>query len=81
MAKHLRLELIRLLERDGYLDSRGRILYKKLGEDLQFSGVTLWKMIHDKNYKPSVDTLEKLCKFFKCTPNDLFGIEEIDKAK
>ncbi len=38
------------------------------------SSATLTRMASRKGSKVNVDTVEKLCRYFNCTPNDLITI-------
>ena len=51
-----------------------KITYKDIYEQTGISRNTLTRMASSKGYKVNVDTIEKLCHYFNCTPNDLMSI-------
>ena len=61
-------KLREVIEKKGF----GEIPYRKLAEDIGISHVPLWKMLNGKPYNPSLEMLDKLCRFFKCQPGDIF---------
>jgi putative transcriptional regulator len=65
------------------------ITYREISGHTGISKVTLSKIAQSKGYDTAVSIVEKLCLFFKCTPNELITIvpdlpeelkEEIEKA-
>ncbi len=65
------------------------ITYREISGHTGISKVTLSKIAQSKGYDTAVSIVEKLCLFFKCTPNELITIvpdlpeelkEEIEKT-
>ena len=56
-----------LIKKKGY----GDIPCRKLAEDIGISHVPLWKMLNSKPYNPSLEMLDKLCKYLKCQVKDI----------
>jgi putative transcriptional regulator len=65
------------------------ITYREISSHTGISKVTLSKIAQSKGYDTAVSIVEKLCLFFKCTPNELITIvpdlpealkEEIEKT-
>ena len=65
----IRLNALELLEKSGHSKYW---LSKQLG----ISGQNLNKMLLNQTKSIRYVTLEALCQIFKCTPNDLFLMEE-----
>ncbi len=63
----IRNRLKELINQKGY----GEVPYRKLAMDIGIDHVSLWKMINGKPFNPSTNTLDKLCKFFKCKVGDI----------
>ena len=51
-----------------------KITYTDIEKDTGVSRTTLTRMSSIKRSKVNVDTVEKLCIYFNCTPNDLMTI-------
>jgi len=51
-----------------------KITYKTISEDTGISVVTLSRIASKKGYKISMDNMEKLCKYFKCNPDQFMSI-------
>jgi DNA-binding Xre family transcriptional regulator len=66
MLKMVKFKLKEMIEKRGH----GKASYRKLAREIGISHVTLWQMLREK-YNPSLEMLDKLCKFFKCRPGDL----------
>jgi len=43
----------------------------KLAKEIGISHLPIWKMANGEAYNPSLEMLDKLCKFFKCKPGDI----------
>lgn len=75
MIKVIIFNLIKLLKKKGYLNKKGVIQYRKAARDIEISHSSLWKMSNqDKmkdTYNPSIETIDRLCDFFKCQPGDI----------
>jgi DNA-binding Xre family transcriptional regulator len=67
MLKVIKLKLAKLLKEKGH----GKKSYRDLSKEVGVDHVSLWKMIHGKPYNPSLDCLDKLCKFLDCRPEEL----------
>jgi len=61
------LRLNELIEKRGY----GNLPYRRLAKEMGISHVPLWKMLNGKPYNPSLEMLDKLCRFFKCRVDDI----------
>lgn len=59
-----------------------KMTYAKIAKEAGVSRVTLSRMSSRKGYSVTVDILEKLCRYFECTPNDLmtFIFEPLETA-
>lgn len=44
---------------------------REIAEESGIDHVSLWKMIKNKPYNPSLEMINKLCEFFKCQPGEL----------
>jgi putative transcriptional regulator len=53
---------------------RKRIYYKDISNATGIGVSTLSRIAIDHNYNISRDHIEKLCRYFECTPNDLITI-------
>lgn len=51
-----------------------KITYDMITEETGISRMTLSRMSSQRGYNPTMDNIEKLCKYFDCTPNDLITI-------
>ena len=58
-----------------------KITYKHISDNTGISRNTLSRMASSKGNKVSVDTVEKLCNYFNCTPNDLITIYPDEKPE
>jgi DNA-binding Xre family transcriptional regulator len=67
MIKVIEFKLNELLKKKGLEDWS----YRKLAKAIGISHLPVWKMLNGEKYNPSLDMLDKLCKFFKCEPGDL----------
>jgi len=61
------LKLKELIAKEGY----GDLPFRKLAKEIGISHVPLWKMLNNKPYNPSLEMLDRLCKFFKCQVGDI----------
>ena len=61
------IKLREAIEKRGYGDKPYRALAKEMG----ISHVPLWKMLNNQPYNPSLEMLDKLCTFLKCSPGDI----------
>lgn len=68
MISMIKIKLEELKNKRGYKDWS----YRKLAKAIGISHLPLWKMLSGEPYNPSLDMLDKLCRFFKCTPGDIF---------
>lgn len=50
-----------------------KITYADIQKETGVSKVTLSKLANN-NFNPTGGTIEKLCKYFDCTPNDLMEL-------
>jgi putative transcriptional regulator len=50
------------------------ITYREISGHTGISKVTLSKIAQGKGYNTAVSIVERLCLFFKCTPNELITI-------
>lgn len=66
MLKMVKFKLKEVIEKRGY----DKASYRKLAKEIGISHVTLWQMLKEK-YNPSLEMLDKLCRFFKCNPGDI----------
>lgn len=66
MLKVIRFKLKEIIEKRGY----DQTSYRKLSKEIGISHVTLWQMLNER-YNPSLEMLDRLCKFFKCKPGDI----------
>ncbi len=66
------------------------ITYREISSRTGISKVTLSKIARKPGYNTAVSIVEKLCLYFKCSPNDLITIvpdlaeehrQEIEKAR
>lgn len=67
MIKVIKLKIDELIKKKGFEEKSLRSIAKEMG----ISHVTLWDLLHKKNYNPSLAMLDRLCEFFKCKPGDL----------
>ena len=51
-----------------------KITYDMITKETGISRMTLSRMSSQRGYNPTMDNIEKLCKYFDCTPNDLITI-------
>ena len=52
------------------------ISLKEIAEETKLSRVTLSKIASKKGYNTTTDNIEKLCRYFKCTPGQFMSIQE-----
>ncbi len=62
------------------------ITYREISGETGISKVTLSKIAQRRGYDTAVSIIEKLCLYFKCTPNELITIvpdliEDLPKDK
>lgn len=67
MIRVVRLKLQAMVKKRGY----GDWPYRKLAKAIGISHLPLWKMMRGEPYNPSLEMLDKLCRFLKCQPGDL----------
>ena len=58
-----------------------KITLKDLAKITGISRVTLGQIANKKGYSTSTNNIEKLCKYFNCTPNDLISIYPDEKPE
>lgn len=51
------------------------VTYREVSEGAKVSTNTLYKMVKGKQRMIGVDVLERLCRYFDCTPGDLLILE------
>jgi DNA-binding Xre family transcriptional regulator len=68
MTGMVKLKLSELLKKRGYDENS----YRQIAEEIGCDHVSLWKMMSGKPYNPSLEMIDRLCKFLKCKPGDLF---------
>lgn len=78
----IKYNLKALIAEKKIMESRN-ITYREISSHTGISKVTLSKIAQSKGYDTAVSIVEKLCLFFKCTPNELITIlpdlsEELD---
>ena len=67
MIQVIEIKLRELIKKKGYES----VSYRKLAKQVGISHLPLWKMVKGEPYNPSLDMLDKLCRFFKCKPGDI----------
>ena len=67
MIQVIKMRLQELIKEKGYEG----VSYRKLAQEIGISHLPLWKMAKGESYNPSLEMLDKLCRFFKCKPGDL----------
>lgn len=63
----IEIKLRELIKKKGYEG----VSYRKLAKEIGISHLPIWKMANGEAYNPSLEMLDKLCRFFKCKPGDL----------
>jgi putative transcriptional regulator len=51
-----------------------KLSLSKIATTLKIGRTTLSQMVNAKKARPQLSTIEKLCRFFDCSPNDLLVI-------
>ena len=69
----VKFKLKQLIAEKEFKDDR-RITYDTIAKKTGVSRTTLSKIASIKGYKSNTEIVEKLCKYFKCTPNDFIEI-------
>lgn len=67
MIQVIEIKLRELIKKKGYEG----VSYRKLSKEIGISHLPLWKMVNGEEYNPSLEMLDKLCRFFKCKPGEL----------
>lgn len=62
------------------LMARDRVNITQLSEQTGISRNTISSIYHEKSKRIDFNTIKTLCRFFKCTPNDLIVIDGKVKA-
>ncbi|MBU5629800.1 helix-turn-helix domain-containing protein [Staphylococcus epidermidis] len=62
------------------LMGRDRVSALKLSEETGISRTTIHGLYHERTKSPDMQIVMKLCDYFKVTPNEFFGIKEIEEA-
>ena len=57
-----------------------KITYTDIEKDTGISYATLSRINSTIGYNIKIDHIEKLCRYFKCTPNDLISIYDDPKV-
>ncbi|MBE5844470.1 helix-turn-helix domain-containing protein [Pseudobutyrivibrio sp.] len=60
------------------LMGKKRYTIQDVHENTGLSRNTVSKLYSDKATRIDYDTIEKLCKLFDCTPNELFDVNTLD---
>lgn len=63
----IEIKLRELIKKKGYEG----VSYRKLAKEIGISHLPIWKMVNGEAYNPSLEMLDKLCRFFKCNPGDI----------
>lgn len=82
---HLRQTMIRvylkkLLDEKSFSERR-RITLNEVSEETKISRATLTRIANTPGYNTNTDTINTLCKYFKCAPGELLGFVEDDEEK
>lgn len=62
------------------LMGRDRVSALKLSKETGISRTTIYGSYHERTKSPDMQTVMKLCDYFKVTPNEFFGIKEKEEA-
>lgn len=62
------------------LMGRDRVSALKLSKETGISRTTIYGLYHERTKSPDMQTVMKLCDYFKVTPNEFFGINEKEEA-
>ncbi|KEH91628.1 putative helix-turn-helix family protein (plasmid) [Clostridium botulinum C/D str. BKT12695] len=60
------------------LEQKGKSVYW-LKNQTNISHSTIYKMVNNETKMISFENLHKICKALKCTPNDVFVFNDIEK--
>ena len=66
----IRIRLTQMLDDKGFEEKR-RITLKEVSQKTGLSQPTLSRVSNIPGYNTNTDTINALCKFFKCTPGEL----------
>jgi|GEM_PF-294561 len=69
----IKYNLRTLISDKAFLENR-KINYDEVADSTGISRTTLSKIASVKGYNAGADIIEKLCRYFNCTPNDLMTI-------
>lgn len=67
MIRVIKMRLQKVIDEKGYKGWS----YRKLSKAIGISHLPLYKMLTGQPYNPSLDMLDKLCRFFRCKPGDI----------
>ncbi|EFS20013.1 helix-turn-helix domain-containing protein [Staphylococcus hominis] len=62
------------------LMGRDRVSALKLSKETGISRTTIYGLYHERTKSPDMQTVMKLCDYFKVTPNEFFGIKEKEEV-
>ncbi|MGK8992344.1 helix-turn-helix domain-containing protein [Staphylococcus epidermidis] len=60
---------------------RDRITALKLSKETGISRSAIHGLYHERTKSPDMQTVMKLCDYFKVTPNEFFGIKEKERPR
>jgi len=66
----IRIKLKQLLDEKAFSERR-RITLNDVAEETGISRPTLTRIANVPGYNTNTDTIDSLCKYFKCTPGEL----------